>query len=142
MEAIGVAASIIGIIAAAVKVSEVLGPLVSTLKDTAKAATTIYVEVNTTKIILSALQNLLDDFGNVPRKRWELIQLSQLIATLTDGALIFSELEPLVLQLSTSVEKWSTKIKWLRKKDELEKLANRLQHFKSSINVMLDIIQW
>jgi hypothetical protein len=57
-------------------------------------------------------------------------------------ALIFSELEPLVLQLSTSVEKWSTKIKWLRKKDDLEKLVTRLQLFKSSINVMLDIIQW
>ena len=116
MEAIAVAASIIGIITATMKVSEVLEPLVSTLKDTAKAATTICAEVNSTKIILSALQNLLGDFENAPRKRWELIQLSQLLTTLTDRTLIFSELEPIVLQLSTSIKKWSTKIQWLRKK--------------------------
>jgi hypothetical protein len=139
---LSVVASIIGIIAAAGKVAETLGPFISTVKDATKSATTIHTEVNNCKIILSALQVLLEDLGSAPRKRRGLIQVSQLVTTLTDGALIFSELEPLVLQLGTSTEKWSTRIQWARKKDALEVLSTRLQLFKSSINVMLNILQW
>lgn len=139
---LSVVASIIGIIAAAGKVAETLGPLISTVKDTTKSATTIHAEVNNCKIILSALQVLLEDLGSTPRKRRELIQVSQLVTILTDGALIFSELEPLVSQLGTSTEKWSTRIQWARKKDALEVLTKRLELFKGSINVMLNILQW
>jgi hypothetical protein len=139
---LSVAASIIGIIAAAGKVAETLGPFISTVKDTTKIAATIFAEVNSSKIVLSALQVLLDDIDSAPRKRRELIPVSQLVITLTDGAFIFSELESLVLQLSNSTEKWSTRIQWARKKDTLVVFATRLQLFKSSISVMLNILQW
>lgn len=142
MDPLSVAASIIGILAAAVKVAEILGPLVSMLKDTAKSAARIYAEVNSTKIILSALQALFDDLNSAPRRRRELIQVSQLIATLTDGALLFGELEPLVLQLGTTTEKWTTRIQWALKKDPLNSFIARVQLFKSSIGVMLNILQW
>lgn len=76
----------------------------------------LLAEVNSSKIALSALQVVLEDIDSAPRKRRELIQVSQLITILTNGALIFSELEPLVLQLGTSTEKWSTLIQWAKEK--------------------------
>jgi hypothetical protein len=142
MEPLSVAASIVGILAAAGKVAEVLGPVVTSLKEPSKTATAIYAEVSSAKIILSALQTLLDDLEQAPRRRRELIQVDQLIATLTDGVLIFNELEPQVSQLGTSTEKWRTRIQWTRKKDVLDSFVSRLQLFKGSINVMLSILQW
>jgi hypothetical protein len=142
MDPLSVAASIIGILAAAVKVAEILGPLVSTLKDTAKCAARIYAEVNSTRIILSALQALFEDLNSAPRRRRGLIQVSQLIATLTDGVLLFGELEPLVLQLGTTTEKWTTRIQWALKKDLMNSFIARVQLFKGSIGVMLNILQW
>ncbi|ORY05929.1 P-loop containing nucleoside triphosphate hydrolase protein [Clohesyomyces aquaticus] len=138
---LSVAASIIGILAAAGKVAETLGPIVSTMKDADKCAAAVYAEVNTSRIILSALQTLLNDLSASPHHRRQLIQVDQLISALIDGAFIFSELEPLVLRLGTSTEKWTTRMQWARKKDSLDSFVVRLQCFKASISVMLNILQ-
>lgn len=139
---LSVAASIIGIIAAAGKVAEILKPLVSSVKDTSKTARDIYAEVNSSRTILSALQKLFDDLNKTPRRRRELIQIDQLIATLTDGTLIFSELEPLVVQLGTSNERLRKRIQWAFKRDQLDAFVSRMERFKTSISVMLSILQW
>lgn len=142
MDGLSVVASVVGILAASGKIVEILGPVISSLKDATTSASAIYGEVNSTRVILSALQTLLDDLESSPENRRELIQVDQLLATLTDGTLIFSELEPLVLQLCTSAQKRAFWIQWTLKKGTLETLVTRLQHFKSSINVMLNILQW
>jgi hypothetical protein len=141
-EPLSVAASIVGILAAASKVAEVLGPVVTSLKDTPKTVTAIYAEVSSARIILAALQTLFNDLERSPKRRRELIQVDQLIATLTDGALIFSELEPHVLRFGTSADKLRARLQWARKKDVLDSYVSRLQLFKGSINIMLTILQW
>jgi hypothetical protein len=142
MDPITVATSIVGILAAAGKVVKILGPVISTLKNKTQSVATICSEVENTRIILLALQTLLDDLNTAPRKRRELIQIGQLIAALTDGVLIFSELEALVLQLGTSTENWQTRIQWARKEKVFASLLSRMQYFKSSMSVILIILQW
>lgn len=142
MDPLSVTASLVGILAAAGKVVEILGPVITTLKDTAKSAAAIHAEVNSSRIILSALQKLLHDLESAPRKRKELIQIDQLIATLTDGVLIFNELEPLVVQLGSSTENIRARVRWALKRDPLETFVSRMQLFKGSISVMLNILQW
>jgi hypothetical protein len=139
---LSVAASIIGILAAAGKVAETLGPVVSAFKDTTSTATTIYAEVNSSRIILTSLQALLNDLDQAPDTRRQLIQVDQLVAVLTDGVLIFNQLEPLVLQLGNDIERWRTRVQWTRKKDKLDSFVSRMQLFKGSINVMLNILHW
>jgi hypothetical protein len=141
-DALSVAASIIGILAAAGKVAETLGPVVSAFKDTTNTATAIYAEVNSSRTILTSLQALLNDLENSPERRRQLIQVDQLVAVLTDGVLIFNELEPLVLQLGNDTERWRTRIQWTIKKDKLNSFVSRMQLFKGSINVMLSILHW
>jgi hypothetical protein len=142
MDPLSVTASIVGILAASGKVIEIIGPVVGALKDTAKSAATVHAEVSSSRIILSALQRLFADLGNTPVKRRELIQIDQLIATLTDGILIFNELEPLVVRLGSSTENLRARMRWALKGDPLESFVFRMQLFRSSISVMLNILQW
>jgi len=140
MDPLSVAASIVGIQGAAGKVIEILGPVVSALKD-AKSPATIYSEVNNSRIILSALQTFLNNLNTASRKRTALIQIDQLVAVLTDGVILFSELEALVLPLGTS-EHFRSRIQWARRERTFASLLSRLQGFKSSISLMLNILQW
>ncbi|KAL1600827.1 hypothetical protein SLS60_007215 [Paraconiothyrium brasiliense] len=139
---LSVVSAIIGIIAAAGKVAELLEPLVSSVKDAKNNAREIQDQVEESRAILQALQKLFDDLEQSPRRRRELIQIDQLRATLCDGIVIFSDLEPLVVQLRTSNESLRSRVQWARKRDQLEAFSRRLDRFKSSINTMLNILQW
>jgi len=139
---LSVGSAIIGIILAAGKVVEILGPVISSVKDANNTAHAIRDQVEESRVILLALHNLFDDLEQSPRRRRELIQIDHLKATLCDGVIIFSDLEPLVIQLSSSNEGLLSRVQWTRKRDQLEAFSRRLDRFKSSINVMLNILQW
>ena len=136
-----VAAAIIGILAAAGKVAEILGPFAWAWKESTKNATAILAEVHSIQIILPAFQGLLEDLGASPQRRKALIQVDQLISTLTDGVLIFSDLEAFVIRGSSS-PKFSDQLYFAWRHTEVNLLVSRMQCFKSSINVMLNILQW
>jgi hypothetical protein len=136
------AAAIIGILAAAGKVAEILHPVVSSLRDYCKNAATILSELNNLRVILNALRKYLDDLNTAPRERKELIQVDQLVAALTDGVLLFSELEVLVIRLDNPDFALPKRMQWAWKDKEFASLVARIQCFKSSISVMLSILQW
>lgn len=91
---VDVAASIIGILAAAGKVAETLTPIISVLKDVNKHTAIVLAEVNASRTILSQLHTYLHDLDALPGPRKDLIPLHSLVATFTDGTL-FSELDSL-----------------------------------------------
>lgn len=124
--ALETAAAIIGILAAAGKVAEILGPAVSAFRDVTKHAAAVLSEVNSSRIILSALQKYLDDLGNSPRKRKELIQVDQLICTLTDGVLIFSALEKLVVDLTSTGNSNIRRARWAISDGKFVTLISRM----------------
>ncbi|KAH7341164.1 hypothetical protein BKA66DRAFT_544045 [Pyrenochaeta sp. MPI-SDFR-AT-0127] len=139
--ALETAAAIIGIMAAAGKVAETLGPVVSAFGDVAKNAAAVLVEVNHMRIILSALHSYLDDLESSPRVRRQLIQVDQLVATLTDGVLLFSELEALVLTLPAARDGVWDRTRYAWNESKFASIKSRMQCFKSSITVMLNILQ-
>lgn len=139
---VDVAASIIGIIAAAGKVAETLGPIISVLKDVNKHTITILSEVNASRAILSQLGGYLEDLEALPEPRKDLIPLQNLVTTFTDGILLFSELEELVCRLDRVKGTVPKRVKTAWKNKELETLLMRLRNFKISINAMLIILNW
>ena len=141
MDPLSVTASIVGILAAAGKVVEILGPVISILKEAQPSTRAICSEINNSIIILSALQKLFDDPDLIPRKRKDLIQLDQLIAAFTDGVFLYSELEALALQLGTATDTLRSRIQWARKEKDFASLLSRMQYFKSSITAILNILQ-
>lgn len=137
-----IAAAIIGILAAAGKVAEILDPIVSTFKDVNRNIVAVLTEVNSSRIILSALQVYLEDLSASPHGRRELIKVNQLAATVMDGVLLFSELEELVLPFARPALSLQSRINWAWNDDKFAALVSRVQNFKSSITVMLNILQW
>jgi hypothetical protein len=141
MDPLSIATAVVGILSAAVKVRNTLGPIVSTLKDKTKSAAAICVELNHSITILSALQTFIDDLNTASHTRRQLIHIDQLIIAFTDGVLLFSELESLVLKLGTSPDHLRARIQWARKEKDFAFLLTRMQRFKGSITVMLNILQ-
>jgi hypothetical protein len=141
-EVIGVAASIVGIIAAAGKVAEILNKVIPILTHLQPNAIALSSETTSIKIILTALQQLVADPNVIPRKRKDLVQLDQLITILTDGVLLFSQLEALVSALGGPTDVIKSRMRWGLKEKELGVLYTRVLSFEGSVSVMLNILQW
>ncbi|KAI8161833.1 hypothetical protein K4K49_013265 [Colletotrichum sp. SAR 10_70] len=140
---LSIISAIVGILAAAGKVVEVLGPYVSAAKDTPQIASSVHAEVFNSHIILRALHGLLDNLGTASSSRMTLIPIDDLIAIFTNGVLIFSELEESVLKISQSGgDRFTVRMQWIRRKDDFTALLLRLQAFKSTIMCLLSILQW
>jgi hypothetical protein len=145
MDPLSVTASIVGILAAAGKIGELLHGTISTAKDAPSVILGIACEVEEFRAALSALQILLANLESTHTPRAALIQIDQLIATLTDSVLTFSELEtaiaPFVTLRGAKVPR-RARIRWVRAEDSCNKIVERLQRHKATISLMLNIFQW
>lgn len=139
---VDVAASIIGIIAAAGKVAETLTPVISVLKDVNKHTAIVLSEVNASRTILSQLHRYLQDLDALPESRKDLIPVDSLVTSFTDGWLLFSELEASVCRLELYQGTISKRVMRAWKHNDLGSLLVRLQSFNISISAMLSILNW
>ncbi|KAK0614078.1 hypothetical protein B0T14DRAFT_527604 [Immersiella caudata] len=149
MDPLSVAASIAGLLSAAGAVTKALAPYIAATRETPKLAVQVNSEIQSITIILSALQSLARNLGSVPVQRAALIQVDHVVAVLTDGVLIFSDLEVVVRSLdslgdfSVSITRLAlrSRLQWARKESEITSLLARLQGFKSSASLILNIFQ-
>ncbi|KAK0705666.1 hypothetical protein B0H67DRAFT_523585 [Lasiosphaeris hirsuta] len=147
MDPLSVVASITGLLSAAGAVARVLGPYIAAARDSApKIAVQVNSEVQSATIILSALQSLAQNMASVRAQRAAIVQIDHVVAVLTDGVLIFSELEAAVGSLSLgdfSITRLAlrSRLQWARKETDFASLLARLEGFKSSIALILDIFQ-
>jgi hypothetical protein len=145
MDPLSVTTSIVGLLAAAVNVSRVLTSITSSLKETPRLAHSALSEVNEFRRALESLQTFFLRVSTAPRHRTSLIQLDQLIATLTDAVVTFSDLEALIRPLTASPDSepaLRTRVKLTWEEDRISCLVQRLQQHKSSLSLMLNIVQW
>lgn len=145
MDPLSVTASIVGILAAAGELSELLRSIISTAKDAPQVVAALVCEINEVQAALLSLQTLLTDLSSAPPRRAALIQLDHLIVTLTESVLTFSELEAIITPLAVSKgQKFPlrTRLKWTRIEGNCSKMVERLQRHKASISLMLNILQW
>ncbi|KAF2026331.1 hypothetical protein EK21DRAFT_115895 [Setomelanomma holmii] len=186
-----VVAAFVGLIAAASKVVEIVGPMVSAYREIDSLIASVNTEVTQISIFLPGLKKLFDNFGKTngkqrelikvehflatltegillfdepqkmtrqisteaalegylknlstsPRVRKDLIQVDQLIPTLTEGVLLFSELEALTTRLVNNQPGPLSRMKWAWNDEKFTVLVGRIQNFKSSMNLMLSILQ-
>ncbi|KAK0749111.1 hypothetical protein B0T18DRAFT_364327 [Schizothecium vesticola] len=150
MDPLSVIASVAGIITAASQAIKILGPYVTATKDAPKIASQVLSEVLAVKTIVAALEQLVATLAsNTGPSRVQyasLVQVDQLLAVLTDGVLVFSELDALLQTLAPaevggSRARLLSSMQWVRKKGALATLCTRLQAFKLSINCILSILQ-
>ncbi|KAK1749688.1 hypothetical protein QBC47DRAFT_333265 [Echria macrotheca] len=149
MDPLSVVASIAGILSAAGAVTKVLAPYLAAARETPKLAVRVNSEVQSVTIILSSLQRFAQNLASVPLQRAALVQVDHVVAVLTDGVFIFSDLEDVVGSLSPGGEfsvritrlALRSRLQWARKESEITSLLARLQAFKSSASLILNILQ-
>lgn len=146
MDPLSIIASVAGITTAAAGVVKTLGPYVTASRDAPRIASQLLADANATRTILSGVEGLIRNVSVEPIRYASLIQIDQLVAVLTDGVLVFSELEGLLSTLlppkspGPGSVSWRS-IQWVWKKGDLEAICTRLQAFKISISCILNILQ-
>ncbi|OBS29447.1 hypothetical protein FPOA_03383 [Fusarium poae] len=142
---LSVAASIAGLISITVEAAKFLRPYVSAAKETPPVAAHVYSEVQSIEIILSGLQNVTNNLSSVHARNAALIGVNQVITVLTDGVLLFSDLQEELRSLSPKNENEGipirTRLRWVRKESTFIALLTRLQGFKSSMTLVLMILK-
>lgn len=139
MDPLSVAASITGILTAAAQVSTLL----SGVKDAPASISAVLTELEHIKIVFRALQRFLDRATTVTGPRAALIQLGDVVTILTQTVLVFSEMETLITPLSNPEKSpgWHRWI-WAWQQSGVTRLLNQIQRHKTSLTLLLQIIQW
>jgi cell division control protein 24 len=146
MDLLTIDTSILGLLKATALVARYLAPYVSATRDTPKIVSKVHSEVAYTRTILIAIESLTNNLASIPARRAALITIDQLIAVFTDGVLLLSELEATLPSLP-STETTSprlplqSRLQWARKESVFVAFLTRLQGFKASISLILNILQ-
>lgn len=143
MDPLSVTASVVGLRTAAQQVAAILCKVRSGIVDAPRLADQLLSQVKELEICLSSLHKLLARIKSAPTRRISMIQVDQLVATLTEAVLTFSELDALLTPLETGCEasiRQRLKLAW--KEDTISNILTRLDRHKSSLSLMLTIVQW
>ena len=139
MEPLNITSSIAGIITAASQVSHLIGQI----KDAPKSNIAVATELDHIQLIFRALQKFLDSNYRVSGERAALIQLEDVVVILTQTVLVFSELESLLSPIANGNKTtYLVRLTWTRLQDGVMRLVNQLQRHKTSLAILLQIIQW
>ncbi|KAI1108996.1 hypothetical protein F5Y14DRAFT_54881 [Nemania sp. NC0429] len=142
MDPLSVAASVVGLLAAGGKVTSLLFTVVGRCKDAPTLARSILFEVADISAALGHLQNYIIDRTNVTSERGSLIMLDQLLTILTGCVTTYSDIQFILMGLNINEDMGTfDRIKWMRQEDGLNTLVKRLQSHKSSLTLILTIIQ-
>jgi hypothetical protein len=139
---LSVAASVVGLLAAGAKLASLLSETAS-LADAPSSAQAVLTEMREISAALQYLQQFLNGLMNVPAGRQQYILVEHLEGTLTGCVTTYDELEVFIddLKIAPSDMGVLDRFKWARKEKDVANIVQRLQNHKSSLNLMLTILQ-
>lgn len=144
---LSVAASIAGLFSLSGQLIKVVGPYVSaTTEDVPQIAREVHSELQSTEAILQALYELINKVEERNFENESLIRVDHLSAALTDGVMVLSEFTEVIGTMIDPAEhdarlRLKPRLEWAWKESSLSPLLRRLQGFKSSVSMMLNIPQ-
>ena len=143
MDPISAAASVVGLLGAAAKVSEVLYKFIRNVKEAPTLARNVLIEVSDISACLNQLQLYLQGTLSTSTSHEQLLMVEQLVVTLSNCVLVFSELEEMVdsLKPAEPMQAWRL-AQWLLKEQAISALLVRMQQSKLSLSVMLTTLTW
>lgn len=142
MDPLSISASIVGLLTAGVAITNTLRIVVREYKDAPKVSRSVQQEVAEIAAALRSLSSYLDRKARASPGREALILLEHVLTTLTGCVLTYSDLQTLLDSLQHSPKKVFDKLKWARNEKQITVLVSRLQNHKSSLTMMLTILQW
>ena len=143
MDPVSAAASIVGLLGAAAKVSELLVKFIASVKEAPKLARNVLIEVSDTAACLNQLQRYIHGALSTSISQEQLLMTESLIVALSNCMLIFSELEEMVdsLKPAEPMQSWKM-VQWHFKEQTISALMTRMQQSKLSLSLMLTTLTW
>ena len=143
MDPISVAASIVGLITAASKVSEALIAFIRIVKNAPKLAHDVLGEVSDISASLGQLQHFLLGTGVSLRSHEDLLKIDQIRVVLSNCMLVFAELEKRVEPLKSDTPNFAgRRLQWTWREQGIQQLLRRLKSSQESLLLMLTTMTW
>lgn len=143
MDPISAAASIVGLLNAASKITESLVKFIRSVRDAPRLAQTVLLEISDVSACLSQLQRYLLGSKANSRSHDDLLTIDQFVVTLSNCVMILSELEELVDSMKLAQPMQPGRLaRWMFKEKEIQMLLQRLNSSQISLNLMLTTITW
>ena len=142
MDPLSVAASVIALLGAGGKIVSLLSK-VTTIADAPALATDALMGMIDISTALRHIGDFVNGAIKVPAERQKYIRLEYLLETLTGCLTTYSELEAIIdsLKIGSSGMSVFDRVKWAVKEDSIKTIVQRLEIYKSSLNLMLSIMQ-
>ncbi|KAF5012780.1 hypothetical protein FDECE_1200 [Fusarium decemcellulare] len=134
---LSIAASVVGLLAAAGKVYGVLSDFVTSTADAPKSAASTLEAVEHMKFTLSSVQSLIESLDSLAPNRKALIQLDHLSIVITHSVLTISELESIVCLKDGLMHRF----RWAWSEKRVLGLLPRLESQKNSLALMVAVLQ-
>jgi hypothetical protein len=135
---LSIAASVVGLLAAAGKICSVLSGFVSSVVDAPQSARDALAATSELRFVLESVQGLLDVMSDLPSNRKMLVRLDHIAVTFSNCVLTLSELESLVCLKKDRLHRF----KWMRTEKKVLRLLPRLESQKASMSLMVSVLIW
>lgn len=140
MDPLSVTASVAGLLSAAAKIYSLLDAIASA-KNAPKTIRNAQAEVRQFELTLRSLRRYLWQLELVDTRRRDLICLDEIIVPLADAMLELSEFEKLLDKL-TNLNTLRSFVTWFSYYKTVEEHLARITRQKTSLVMILNIIQW
>jgi hypothetical protein len=145
MDPLSIATSVAGLIGAGAKLAAILTPI-SRLSDAPPLCKAVLTEVCDTAVALRQVQNFLDGQLHIPSERREYVLFEHVAAALTGCVMAKDELETLLdgmglVYAGSGITGTFDRMRWIRKEQGIQRLVQRLQNHKASLNLILTVLQ-
>ncbi|KAF8244439.1 hypothetical protein K440DRAFT_636109 [Wilcoxina mikolae CBS 423.85] len=139
MDPLSVCASIAGLLTLSGNLITLLSDFKSTVRDAPRLAAHVLGEIEALRERFIHLQNFIEN----PPDTSDRLEVGNLIVTLSACVLIFSELGRSVegCRLEQKLDLWDRR-KLVGRETEIRKILGELVQSKTSLNLMLSVIQW
>lgn len=144
MDPLSVAASVVGLLSVATKISQQLRTFWTGVSGAPKSAQNVLLEVSTISACLNKMQSFLLGTAEISRSRTSPLMVEQVLVCLADCVSTFSELEEILDNLGATQRPMRKvdQFRWALKEGAISKNLLRLQAAKLSLNLMLTTLTW
>lgn len=140
---LSITAGVVGLLSAAGQVGSVFLKIKSGLSNAPSSIQHILSQVRELEICFAAVHQFIIGATTASPGRLSMIGVDQLVATLTESVLTFSELEDIVTPFGICSEaSIRQRVKWAWKEDDASRIMRQFDRHKASLSLMLNIVQW
>ncbi|KAF2804688.1 uncharacterized protein BDZ99DRAFT_425549, partial [Mytilinidion resinicola] len=142
MDPLSIGSAVVGLVLGGCKIIKLLQTVTNTVVNAPKSATAAIQEVTDIGAALSSLQAYLMGAAATTNSRAALVSLENIVVTLTGCVTSYSELETITEKCcSPSSMGAFDRVKWAFHEGEINGILQRLQRHKTSMIMMLQILQ-